>query len=75
MEIFFILNYDGSIVVAAILTLFEVQVFLPIVAGCYLPLVTSIFLIGYGANRLFHKTRLFERLSQRRGDSNYPQVN
>ena len=72
MEIFFILSYGGSVVVAAILTLFGVQIFLPIMVGCYLILVASIFLLGYGANRLFHKIRLFERLSQRRGDSNYP---
>ncbi len=75
MEIFFILSYGGSVVVAAILTLFGVQLFLPIIAGCYLGLVASIFLMGFGANRLFHKIRLFERLSQRRGDNNYPQVN
>ena len=70
MEIFFILSYGGSVVVAAILTLFGVQLFLPIIAGCYLALVASVFFLGYGVNRLFHKIRLFERLSQRRGDSN-----
>jgi hypothetical protein len=75
MEIFFILSYGGSVVVAVILTLFGVQLFLPIMAGCYLALVASICILGFGANRLFHKIRLFERLSHRRGDSNYPQVN
>ncbi len=64
MEIFFISSYGGSVVVAAILTLFGVQLFLPIMAGCYLALVASIFLMGHGANGLFHKIRLFERLSK-----------
>ena len=72
MEIFFILSYGGSVVVAAILTLFGVQLFLPIMAGCYFALVASVFILGYGANRLFHKIRLFERLSQNKGERQFP---
>ncbi len=66
MEIFFIFSYGGSVVDAAILTLFGVQLFLPSMVGCCLALVGSVFLLGYGANRLFHKIRLFERLNQNR---------
>jgi hypothetical protein len=76
MEIFFLLSYGGSVVVAAILTLFGVELFLPIIAGCYLGLIASIFIFGYAANRMFHKIRLFERLSERKADeSNFPKIN
>ncbi len=34
MEIFFIFSYGGSVVDAAILTLFGVQLFLPSMVGC-----------------------------------------
>ena len=64
IEIFFLLSYGGSVVVAAILTLFGVQLFPPIIVGCYFGLIVSVFLLGYVTNRLFHKIRLFERLSQ-----------
>ena len=75
MEIFFLLSYGGSVVVAAILTLFGVELFLPIIAGCYLGLIASIFIFGYAANRMFHKIRLFERLSERKADdSNFPKI-
>jgi hypothetical protein len=75
MEIFFLLSYGGSVVVAAILTLFGVELFLPIIAGCYLGLIASIFIFGYAANRIFHKIRLFERLSERKADdSNFPKI-
>jgi hypothetical protein len=56
MEIFFLLSYGGSVVVATILTLVGVEFFLPIIAGCYLGLIASIFIFGYAANRMLHKS-------------------
>ena len=70
IEIFFLFSYGGSVVVAAILTLFGVQLFLPIIVGCYFGLIVSVFLLGYVTNRLFHKIRLFERLSQSKPSTN-----
>jgi hypothetical protein len=75
MEIFFLLSYGGSVVVATILTLVGVEFFLPIIAGCYLGLIASIFIFGYAANRMLHKIRLFERLSERKADeSNFQKI-
>ncbi len=75
IEIFFLLSYGGSVVIAAILSLFGAQLFLPIIVGCYFGLILSVFLLGYMANRLFHKIRLFERLSQRKINFNHQQIN
>jgi len=48
---------------------------LPIIAGCYLGLIASIFIFGYAANRMFHKIRLFKRLSERKADeSNFQKI-
>ena len=64
IEIFFLISYGGSVAIAAILTLFGTQLFIPVVAGAYFGLIASVYLLGYITNRLFHKIHLFERLSK-----------
>ena len=64
IEIFFLISYGGSVAIAAILTLFGTQLFLPVIVGVYFGLIASVYLLGYITNRLFHKIHLFERLSQ-----------
>jgi len=64
IEVFFLISYGGSVAIAAILTLFGVQLFVPIIIGVYFGLIASVYLLGFMANRLFHKIHLFERLSK-----------
>jgi hypothetical protein len=72
IEIFFLISYGGSVAIAAILTLFGVQLFLPVIIGAYFGLIASVYMLGYIANRLFHKIHLFERLSK---DETHSKIN
>lgn len=65
LEIFFMASYDGAVAVAAILSFVGAQYLIPIIAGLYFLVLGVALLLGYLANYLFHKIRLFERLSQR----------
>jgi hypothetical protein len=65
MEIPFIASYGGSIAVAAIVSIFGVGFFLPIIIGLYFAVLTAVLLLGYLANQVFRKIRLFDRLSQK----------
>jgi hypothetical protein len=66
MQIFFMASYGGAVTIAAILSLVRIEFILPIIIGLYLGLITAVLLLGHLTNYLFHKIRLFERLSQRR---------
>jgi hypothetical protein len=65
LEIFFMASYGGAIAVAAILSIFGTQYFIPIITGLYFLVLGVALLLGYLTNYLFHKIRLFERLSQK----------
>ncbi len=69
IEIFFLISYGGSVAIAAILTLFGTQLFVPVIVGVYFGLIVSVYLLGYVTNRLFHKIHLFERLSKGKTNS------
>jgi hypothetical protein len=72
IEIFFLISYGGSVAIAAILTLFGVQLFLPVIIGAYFGLIASVYMLGYITNKLFHKIHLFERLSK---DETHSKIN
>jgi len=65
MEVFFMASYGGAVAVAAIVSMFGIRFFLPIVATLYLVVVTVILLLGYLSNYVFHKIHFFERINQR----------
>ena len=65
MEIFFMASYGGLVTVAAILSLVGSIFFVPIIIGLYVSLIITVMFFGYLINILFHKFRLFERLSQK----------
>jgi hypothetical protein len=65
LEIFFMASYGGAVAVSFILSIFGDQYFIPIIAGLYFLVLVVALLLGYLTNYLFHKIRLFERLSQR----------
>ena len=58
-------SYGGAVAVVAIVSLFGIRFFLPIVVSLYLVVVTAVLLLGYLANYLFQKIHLFERINQR----------
>jgi hypothetical protein len=67
LEIFFMASYGGAITIASILSLFGPQFFLIVTLGLYFLVLSVALLFGYITNYLFHKIRLFERISQRTG--------
>lgn len=67
LEIFFMASYGGAITIASILSLFGPQFFLIVTIGLYFLVLSVALLFGYITNYLFHKIRLFERISQRTG--------
>ena len=65
MEIFFMASYGGSVAVAAVVSIFGAQFFLPIIISLYLVVFAAVLSFGIIANYVFHRIRLYERLSQR----------
>jgi|YelNatPaOPRAMG01_1025707.scaffolds.fasta_scaffold22838_3 hypothetical protein len=65
METFFVASYGGSMAVAAIVSLVGADFFLPITISLYFTVFGAVLLLGYLANRIFHRIRLFDRLRVR----------
>ncbi len=65
LEIFFMASYGGTVAVSLILGIFGIQFFIPIVAGLYFLVLGVALFLGFVTNYVFHKIRLFERLSQK----------
>jgi hypothetical protein len=63
LEIFFMASYGGATALAAILSIFGTQFLLPLIAGLYFLVLVAALILGYITNYLFHKIRLFERLT------------
>jgi hypothetical protein len=68
LEVFFMASYGGAIAISAILSLFGPHFFLTVIVGLYFLVLAVALLLGYITNYLFHKIRLFERISQRTGN-------
>lgn len=65
LEIFFMASYGGAVAVSFILSIFSAQFSIPIIAGLYFLVLGVGLLLGFATNYIFHKIRLFERLSQK----------
>lgn len=65
LEILFMASYGGAIAILAILSLFGSQFFPIVIVGFYFLILAVTLFLGYITNYLFHKIRLFERISQR----------
>ncbi len=63
LEIFFMASYGGAVAVSTILSIFSTQFVIPIIAGLYFLVLGVALLLGCITNYVFHKIRLFERLS------------
>jgi hypothetical protein len=65
MEAFFMASYGGTVAVTAIVSLVGGQFFVPIVVGLYFGVLALVLSFGYLANFVFHRIRLYDRLSQK----------
>lgn len=65
MEAFFLASYGGSVAVAAVVSLFSSEFFLPVLILLYFVVIAAVLLLGCLTNYVFRRIRLFKRINQR----------